>query len=92
MPYFLALQTISFHKPYDTPYGKTHDDAIRYADKSLYYFYLKLKQQGFFENGILVIVGDHRKMEPLEEEEKKAVGDAWHAKSLATVVGADIKS
>lgn len=91
-PYFLALQTISFHKPYNTPYGKTHDDALRYADKSLYYFYLKLKQQGFFENGILVIVGDHRKMEPLEEGEKEAVGDAWHAKSLATVVGAGIKS
>jgi phosphoglycerol transferase MdoB-like AlkP superfamily enzyme len=43
-PYFMVLQTISFHKPYDTPYGDTEAKAIRYTDKSLYYFYQKLKQ------------------------------------------------
>lgn len=85
--YFMTLQTISFHKPYNTPYGKTKEDALRYADKSLYYFYLKLKKSWFFDNGILIIVGDHRKMEPLEKNEKETLGDSWYAKSLATIVG-----
>jgi phosphoglycerol transferase MdoB-like AlkP superfamily enzyme len=71
----MVLQTISFHKPYNTPYGTTQKDAIRYADKSLFYFYLQLKKSGFFNNGILVVVGDHRKMEPLENKEKTALGE-----------------
>ncbi|MEI6673166.1 MAG: hypothetical protein WCL02_07865 [bacterium] len=55
-PYLIVLQTISFHKPYNTPYGTTQQDALRYADKSLYYFYLQLKKSKFFDNGILVVV------------------------------------
>lgn len=71
----MVLQTISFHKPYNTPYGKTQEDAIRYSDKTLFYFYLQLKKAKFFDNGILVIVSDHRKMEPLKEKEKTALGE-----------------
>ncbi len=90
-PYLLALQTISFHKPYFTPYGNTQKDALRYADKSLYYFYLQLKKSWFFDNGILVIVGDHRKMEPLEAWEKEALGNFRYTKWLATIVGKGIE-
>ncbi|MEI8090885.1 MAG: hypothetical protein WCG98_01115 [bacterium] len=43
-PYLAVLQTISFHKPYSSPYGDTEQDALRYADKSLYYFYQQLKK------------------------------------------------
>jgi phosphoglycerol transferase MdoB-like AlkP superfamily enzyme len=42
--YLLVLQTISFHKPYNTPYGKSESAAIRYSDKMLYYFYQQLKK------------------------------------------------
>lgn len=86
-PYFITLQTISFHKPYNTPYGKTEEEALRYSDKSLYYFYLKLKQNWFFDNGILIIMGDHRKMEPLEKNEKEALWESRYTRSLATIVG-----
>lgn len=89
-PYLIVLQTISFHKPYDTPYGTTQKDALRYADKSLYYFYLQLKKSGFFDNGILVVIGDHRKMEPLENKEKDALGEYRYTKGLATIVGTGI--
>lgn len=88
--YLLVLQTISFHKPYNTPYGKTQSDAIRYADKSLYYFYIQLKKAHFFDNGVLVVVGDHRKMNPLEEKEKEALWSYRYTRSLATVVGTGI--
>lgn len=89
--YLLVLQTISFHKPYDTPYGKTQADAIRYADKSLYYFYIQLKKSHFFDNWILVVVGDHRKMNPLEDKEKEALWAYRYTRALATVVGTGIK-
>ena len=89
-PYLVALQTISFHKPYDSPYGSTEKDALRYADKSLYYFYQQLKKNKFFDNGILIIVGDHRKMEPLGSGEKEALGNLRYARSVATILGAGI--
>jgi lipoteichoic acid synthase len=90
-PYFLVMQNISLHKPYNTPYGKTEKDAIRYSDKMLYYFYLKLKKQKFFDNGILVIIGDHRKMEPVQEREKETLWEFWYTRSLATVIGSGIQ-
>lgn len=90
-PYLIVLQSISFHKPYNTPYGTTQKDAIRYADKSLFYFYLQLKKSWFFKNGILVVVWDHRKMEPLEDKEKDALWNIWYARGLATIVGTGIK-
>lgn len=89
-PYLIVLQNISFHKPYNTPYGQNQTDALRYTDKSLYYFYLQLKKSGFFTNGLLVIVSDHRKMEPLEAKEKDALGTYRYTKWLATIVGTGI--
>lgn len=88
--YFIVLQSISFHKPYNTPYGKTEASALRYADKSLYYFYLQLKKSWFFDNGILAIVTDHRKMEAIEKGEKEALGEFWYTKWVATIVGTGI--
>jgi phosphoglycerol transferase MdoB-like AlkP superfamily enzyme len=44
-PYLLTIQTISFHKPYNTPYGNSESSAIRYSDKMLYYFYQQLKKE-----------------------------------------------
>jgi len=44
VPYMAVLQTISSHRPYNTPYGKSELEAFRYADKSIYYFYQQLKK------------------------------------------------
>jgi len=59
-PFFINIQTISTHTPWNTPYGKTEKDARTYADDSLSDFYDKLRQAGFFENGLMIIFGDHR--------------------------------
>ena len=67
--YFLNLQTISSHKPYNTPYWNTLEDAYRYTDESLYYFYQNLINLNFFDDWILIIVADHRKMENIENDE-----------------------
>ena len=84
--YFIWLQTISFHKPYNTPNGKTEELALQYADQELYKFYKKLQGIGFFDNWILVIIWDHRKMNPAEEWERELFWKNRYTKSVATVV------
>jgi len=84
--YFIWLQTISFHKPYNTPYWKTEELALKYSDDELYKFYQELQELWFFENWILVIVWDHRKMWPAEEWESDIFWPNRYTRSVATVV------
>ena len=84
--YFIWLQTISFHKPYNTPLWNTEDLALQYSDEELYRFYQWLKSLWFFDNWILVIVWDHRKMNPVEEWEQEMIGPNRYMKSVATIV------
>ena len=84
--YFIGLQTISFHKPYNTPKWNTEESALKYSDEELYKFYEWLKEIWFFDNWILVIVWDHRKMNAVEENEPQIFGPNWYTKSVATIV------
>ena len=90
--YFIWLQTISFHKPYNTPLGKTESLALQYSDEELFKFYEGLKWIWFFDNWILVIVWDHRKMNPVEEWESDIFGPNRYTRSVATVVWSWINS
>lgn len=84
--YFIWLQTISFHRPYNTPRWKTEELALKYSDEELYRFYQELQKIWFFENWILVIMWDHRKMNPAEEWERELFWPNRYTKSVATVV------
>lgn len=55
-PLFLAMQTISSHKPYSSPDGNSERAAFAYSDRELKKFYDKLKEEGFFTHGTLIIV------------------------------------
>ena len=90
--YFIWLQTISFHKPYNTPLWDNEDLALQYADEELYRFYQWLQKLWFFDNWILVIVWDHRKMNPVEEWEPEMIGPNRYMKSVATIVWSWIQS
>ncbi|MDR0861035.1 MAG: LTA synthase family protein [Candidatus Peribacteria bacterium] len=90
-PYAIMMQTISYHKPYNTPYGKDESTALAYSDEMLGSFYEKLEAEHFFDKGILLIVSDHRKMNALEKGEKEALGEFRYAKGLVTIVGKNIK-
>ena len=84
--YFIWLQTISFHTPYYTPYWKTEEQALKYSDEKLYEFYKELEQIWYFDNWILVIIWDHRKMTPAENKESEIFWENWYTKSVATIV------
>ena len=90
--YFIWLQTISFHKPYNTPYWETEELALKYSDDELYRFYQELQKIWFFEDWILVIVGDHRKMNAVEENEAEIFWPNRYTKSVATIVWSWIES
>ena len=84
--YFIWLQTISYHKPYNTPLWKTEEKALQYSDEELFRFYKWLQDLGFFDNWILVILWDHRKMNPSEENEPEIMWPNRYTRSVATVV------
>ena len=48
-PFFLTLQTISSHTPYNTPYGRTAEAMYRYEDETFSEFYQELKKTDFLK-------------------------------------------
>jgi arylsulfatase A-like enzyme/Flp pilus assembly protein TadD len=65
-PHFLWLHLYDPHDPYEppAPYSQTYKDhlydgEIAYADSALGNFISYLKQQGRYENSLIVVVGDH---------------------------------
>lgn len=91
-PLFLAMQTISSHKPYNSPGGSNERMAFAYSDAMIKEFYTQLKEQGYFaRGGTLLIVGDHRKMEPLDHEEFQKFGISANGRAVMAVVGPGIE-
>lgn len=87
---FIVLQTISSHKPYNSPEGNTEEQAFAYSDKQLLQFYRYLQKTNYFENGILLVVGDHRKMQSMSYEEIQKRWSAAYGKSVFAAVGKNI--
>ena len=86
--YFLFVKTTSTHHPYFDPETglASEEKAFEYADKQLGRFYEQLEQSGFFENGLLIIVGDHHAMVPLRREELEKYGPQRAAAMIPMVV------
>lgn len=76
-PYFLCVQTISSHHPFRNPANgiRSEEEAFRYTDAQIGTFYDRLRASNFFDNGILIIVGDHHAMLPLKQEELDLFGE-----------------
>jgi len=71
-PYFAVIQTYWSHRPFMTPDGaEAHGEepVIRETDAQIGILYDRLMAAGFFENGLLLITGDHRAMEPFRKGE-----------------------
>lgn len=77
-PWMLSLLSITTHQPYLDPETLQPDpeQAFRYADRQAAAFIRSLKKSAYFENGILLVIGDHRSMTPLSKEEEGIFGPA----------------
>ncbi|MGN1394669.1 MAG: LTA synthase family protein [Succinivibrionaceae bacterium] len=58
--FFYMTKTASNHSPYTSPLGKHNlKKAFEYTDKSVADFINKLEKIGYFNDGIVVMLGDH---------------------------------
>ncbi len=78
-PHFVWVHLYDPHDPYEppAPYSETYKDRlydgeIAYADSALANFVAFLKKQGWYENSVFIVVGDHG--EGLGEHEEDTHG------------------
>jgi phosphoglycerol transferase MdoB-like AlkP superfamily enzyme len=90
-PFFLTIATTSTHLPYSHPSGgpDTPEAVWNWSMEQLLSFYSQLSDNGFFDNGILLITGDHRQMRPLTEMETERYGGSARARVPLLVIGKD---
>jgi lipoteichoic acid synthase len=74
--FLLFIKTVSSHHPYINPETQTKSKAetFSYVDRQIGLFYNQLLEMGFFDQGLLVIVGDHHSMTPLIKAEVDLFG------------------
>ncbi len=86
--FFTFIKTVSSHHPYINPENKhkSESEAIRYTDKQIGRFYRQLQANGFFNNGLLIIVGDHHSMTPLKKAEFDLFGQFKAAAKIPMVI------
>jgi hypothetical protein len=91
-PVFLAAVTASSHAPYIDPLGRNNSAAQvwAYVQEELWWLYGELLERGFFDDGLLIITGDHRKMLPITGRERERYGDGAKARVPLVVIGKGI--
>lgn len=88
-PFLLTLATTSTHLPYTHPENGADTPAAvwEWSLRQLTEFHQQLSKTGFFENGLLLITGDHRHMRPLTEAEMARYGGSARARVPLLVIG-----
>lgn len=89
-PFFATILTVETHAPFlDQEAGRLDEAALfRRADSALDGLYRTLEARGFFQNGILLVTGDHRSMTTVGSEEWARYGDSALARVPMVVAGA----
>jgi lipoteichoic acid synthase len=88
-PVLLVAVTASSHTPYVDPLGRANTAAHvwGYVQEELWWLYEELTKRGFFENGLLLITGDHRRMAPVQEKERERFGESAKARIPLVIIG-----
>ena len=88
-PVFMTAVTASSHPPYIDPRGQldTAPNVWAYVQDELWWLYKELTRRGFFENGLLIITGDHRKMFPVQQPEREKFGESAKARIPLVIIG-----
>ena len=92
-PHLMVVSTITGHGPYVHP--KTHkasfEETTKYVDEEIYKFIKQLEKENYFENGMVLITGDHRAMLPLSLEEENKLAPLAEGRVPLVVIDKDIK-
>jgi lipoteichoic acid synthase len=89
MPFFMTLETVTTHHPHIDPESGVHSQELpfRYADRELGRFVTSLESNGFFEDGYLLIISDHRALVPMGAEETAKYGDRAYTRIPFLILG-----
>lgn len=88
-PYLLVLETVTTHQPYEDPESgaRSLEQAMKYADREFGAYLDRLDDSGFFEDGLLLVVSDHRSMTPISAQELERFGLQAYSRVPAFVIG-----
>lgn len=90
-PFFNLVMTTTTHGPYRVPgtnsTEQSYEKTIQYVDNSLSKLYKKLVDINYFDNGILIITGDHRAMLPVSSQEVAKYGFRAIARVPCVIIG-----
>lgn len=88
-PFMATLLTVGTHPPFTLPgRGVVGDDeTMREADRQVARLAATLRERHFFDNGLMIVVGDHRAMTPIPREERRALGSAAEVRVMAFALG-----
>jgi len=89
-PWLAFLLSVESHPPFvDRATGALSEEAsFGHADRAFGEFYRALQQRGFFDHGVLIVLGDHRSMTPLWPQERARFGESALARVPMLVAGA----
>lgn len=90
-PYFITMTTLSTHIPFYTPKGLGEHNSYTYSAEAFKRFYTKLKNTGYLKNNYLILLGDHRKMTPLNAGEYNNYKQSAYARVTCAMWGGDTK-
>lgn len=81
-PFFAALLTVTTHPPFINPETGTADETavLREVDTAIAGLHGHLSASGFFEEGVLLVTGDHRAMTPLHRAEYQRHGESAYSR------------
>jgi hypothetical protein len=90
-PFLMVLATTSTHLPYAHPEGgpDTAEAVWTWSLQQLTEFQRELKKAGYFDNGLLLITGDHRQMRRLTKQETERYGASARARVPLLIIGED---
>jgi hypothetical protein len=89
-PYFFVISTTSSHTPWIDPLGRegaAQPLVWSYVDRAFFEFFKELKASGFFDTGILLVTGDHRRMDAVSEVELTKYGMSAQARVPLLILG-----
>jgi lipoteichoic acid synthase len=91
-PMLLTAVTASSHPPWVDPRGIKNSEmnVWSYVQDELWWLYEELSRRRFFDNGLLVITGDHRKMFAIRRDEQARYGDSAKARIPLLIVGSGV--
>ncbi|QIL70278.1 sulfatase-like hydrolase/transferase [Diaphorobacter sp. HDW4B] len=92
-PFFMVMKTTTTHPPFMVPGTdqQGEDAAFRYADEAVGEFVRGLEERNYFDNGLMIIMGDHRSMTVERSGEAKAVGADFMARIPGIVLGREFR-